>query len=64
MNETFIETNYQISCPYCFEQIWQEFYPEDGTHQDLIIDCEVCCRPIQFIVSFSNGVASIDARRS
>ena len=44
----------KVSCAYCGEMIWQEFYIEDGKKQDVIIDCEVCCRPNRYIVDFSD----------
>ena len=47
------ETDFQIQCPYCGEVIWMEFYPEEGEAQEMIIDCEVCCNPIHYSVTFS-----------
>lgn len=41
---------FNISCPFCGENIWMEFYPQDGLEQQMIIDCEVCCRPIEYSV--------------
>jgi DNA-directed RNA polymerase subunit RPC12/RpoP len=46
--------DFNIQCPYCGEQIWMEFYPEDGNQQEMIIDCEVCCNPILYSVKFSS----------
>jgi hypothetical protein len=41
-----------------------EFYPEDGEHQDMIIDCEVCCQPIRYQVHFDeSGQAQVQADR-
>lgn len=50
-----METNYQVTCPYCWEQIWMEFFPEDGSQQETVVDCEVCCNPVLYLVSFSGG---------
>ncbi|PXF63587.1 CPXCG motif-containing cysteine-rich protein [Kangiella spongicola] len=38
-----------ISCPYCGENITVLI---DGSvpHQEYIEDCQVCCRPIEFVV--------------
>lgn len=58
-----MQTEYQIQCPYCGEQIWMEFYPQDGADQETIIDCEVCCSPIQYHIRFDqwgNGTLSVD----
>lgn len=60
-----MQTEFQIPCPYCFEPIWQEFYYEDGRSQNCIIDCEVCCQPIQFLVHFnSEGEGTVEAQRA
>jgi hypothetical protein len=40
-----------------------EFYPQDGADQETIIDCEVCCSPIQYHIRFDqwgNGTLSVD----
>jgi len=37
----------QIQCPYCSIKQWIEIDPTEGETQSLIIDCEVCCRPIE-----------------
>jgi DNA-directed RNA polymerase subunit RPC12/RpoP len=48
-------TDIAIRCPYCHEKIWMEFYEEEGEQQEMIIDCEVCCSPILYRVSFTPG---------
>lgn len=53
-----METNFEAQCPFCFENIWLEFYPEDGEDQEMIIDCEVCCHPIQYHVVFNRDGSS------
>ncbi len=40
----------ETRCPHCGEQI--EVDPSAGRHQVFIEDCWVCCRPIQFEVTF------------
>jgi len=45
--------DFKIQCPFCFEHIWMEFYPEDGLSQQTVIDCEVCCNPILYQVDFT-----------
>jgi len=47
-----METNFNVQCPYCGEYIWIEFYPEDGNKQEMVVDCEVCCNPILYVVNF------------
>ncbi|PCK05293.1 MAG: hypothetical protein COA42_18360 [Alteromonadaceae bacterium] len=43
-----------ISCPYCGEQI-TVLIDCSEEEQEYIEDCQVCCRPIIFKVSLSNG---------
>jgi len=50
-----METDFQIQCPFCGEAIWMEFYPEDGDDQQMIIDCEVCCNPIEYKIKYSRN---------
>jgi hypothetical protein len=47
-----MRTDFEVQCPFCFEPIWMEFYPEDGDDQEMVIDCEVCCKPILYRVKF------------
>ena len=47
-------SEFQVSCPFCMEPIWMEFYIQDGEKQEMITDCEVCCRPIKYSVDFSD----------
>ena len=39
-----------IGCPYCGESIQVLIDPQD-VGQQYIEDCQVCCRPITFIIS-------------
>ncbi len=54
MADHSIETEFQVQCPYCGELIWMEFYPEDGNQQEMVIDCEVCCNPILYQITYSS----------
>jgi hypothetical protein len=48
-----------ISCPYCGESIDVLINAEDA-EQDYIEDCQVCCRPITFVITESfNGDLSV-----
>ena len=55
-----IETS--VQCPYC----WERFtLLVDGSieTQEYVEDCEVCCRPIDFIVLVDDqGNVKVDAR--
>ena len=59
-----METDFPVQCPYCGEHIWMEFYPEDGTQQEMIIDCEVCCHPILYRVTFKGDVPDVRVEKS
>ncbi len=39
-----------IRCPFCREKQWIEVDASEGEHQDLIQDCEVCCRPLRLLI--------------
>ncbi|MDT0686430.1 CPXCG motif-containing cysteine-rich protein [Autumnicola psychrophila] len=43
-----------FQCPYCWEEISVLLDPS-MRRQTYIEDCEVCCNPIEFHVSFENN---------
>jgi hypothetical protein len=56
MQETAI-----ISCPYCGERS-AVLLDHSISHQQYIEDCQVCCHPIVFVVSFgADGQATVRA---
>ena len=60
MIHQIIETS--VQCPYCWERF---ILLVDGSveDQEYIEDCEVCCRPIDFIVLVDeDGEVRVDAR--
>jgi hypothetical protein len=59
-----METNFSVQCPYCGEQIWMEFYPEEGSDQEMIVDCEVCCNPVLYKVTFKGGEPRVRVERA
>jgi hypothetical protein len=60
MIHQIIETS--VQCPYC----WERFtLLVDGSveDQEYVEDCEVCCRPIDFILQVDDeGEVEVDAR--
>lgn len=42
-------TETTIDCPYCGEPFTTEVDYSAGT-QEYVEDCQVCCRPIEFVV--------------
>ncbi len=52
-------TEKAIRCPYCGERINVLLDPSDSDQQ-YIEDCQVCCKPINFVVCDSaNGELSV-----
>ncbi|MCB0484886.1 MAG: CPXCG motif-containing cysteine-rich protein [Flavobacteriaceae bacterium] len=43
-----------FQCPYCWEEI-SMLLDTSITETDYIEDCEVCCNPIQVVVSFDDN---------
>jgi hypothetical protein len=41
-----------------------EFYPEDGNQQEMVTDCEVCCNPILYFVTFKGDEARVRVERA
>jgi hypothetical protein len=51
-----------VQCPYCWEEITL-LIDASIEMQEYVEDCEVCCRPIDFVVEVDEqGLAKIDAR--
>jgi hypothetical protein len=44
----------RIKCPFCFEKQEVLVEPDDGEVQNLIIDCEVCCHPMDIHVVWND----------
>lgn len=58
---TPIEVN--VSCPFCGEEFTTFVDPSEEC-QDYIEDCQVCCRPIRFNVTCSDGtIRSVQTER-
>jgi transcription elongation factor Elf1 len=50
-----------FTCPYCFEE-QIKLVDFSISQQSFIEDCEVCCNPIEFIVSVEDGcISQMDA---
>ena len=43
----------KIKCPFCLERQEVLVEPDDGHHQHLIVDCEICCHPLDVHVSWN-----------
>ncbi len=47
-----------ITCPYCGEQI-ELVIDCSFSEQEYIEDCEVCCRPINLIVTLEDNIVQV-----
>ena len=53
----------EIACPYCGETI-SVLIDESVEEQSYIEDCQVCCRPIMFMVTaYQSEEARVEVRR-
>jgi hypothetical protein len=51
-----------VQCPYCWEDITL-LIDASVEMQEYVEDCEICCRPIDFIVEVDEqGLVRVDAR--
>ena len=59
-----LESDQEINCPYCGEVIGVRVDQTGGSRQYFIIDCEICCRPIQVEVDIdADGYVNLAAKR-
>lgn len=51
-------------CPYCGENNMLSVDVTGGSHQEFVVDCEVCCNPILVSLKIRSGqIAAIDVRK-
>ena len=51
----------EIACPHCAAPTVFFLDPSEGEEQEMIEDCQVCCRPILYRVVWRNGRARVTA---
>lgn len=51
----------EVECPHCGASTVFFVDPSEGTRQQLIEDCQVCCRAILFHVELFEGETRIQA---
>lgn len=51
-----------IMCPHCFQ--WVEVDVADDDEGIMIMDCDVCCRPIEITVERNGTEQTVHAERS
>lgn len=50
-------------CPYCGEENIADIDISAGNMQEFIQDCEVCCRPVEIILTFDkDGNVNFEVR--
>lgn len=59
MDMRIIGTN----CPYCGELVEVQADPAEGAKQEFVQDCDVCCRPIRFVLVFAGGRVEVRTGR-
>ena len=57
--------SFEILCPFCFETFALPANPQDGSVQNFVYDCEICCNPIDLTLHFKAAtLVSIDIEKS
>lgn len=55
-----VQTEAEVTCPYCGESVTIELDPAGGTTQEYVEDCQVCCQPWQVRVQYDDsGTAEV-----
>ncbi len=59
-----LESDQELNCPYCSALISVRVDTTGGSRQHFVIDCEVCCRPIEIEVDIdADGYVNFIAKR-
>ena len=59
-----IELDRTFLCPYCGETNGLLVDISEGSHQEFVVDCEVCCDPIMVRLKLKGDVlVSLDVER-
>lgn len=57
-----IEITGRFQCPICMSDNTVPLDRTEGEQQEFILDCEVCCAPVQLKVTLTeNGVSQVEA---
>ena len=56
-----VESDAEVTCPYCLEPVTIALDPGSGSRQSYVEDCYVCCRPWNVHVSY-DGVGGAEVR--
>ncbi|HKQ61361.1 MAG TPA: CPXCG motif-containing cysteine-rich protein [Candidatus Polarisedimenticolaceae bacterium] len=59
-----MDTEADVTCPYCAQTVSIRLDPGGGAAQDYVEDCEVCCQPWRVRVSYdAAGQAAVSVDR-
>lgn len=59
-----LEKDCEYNCPYCMALISLRIDATGGSRQSLVVDCEVCCRPIAIEIDIEeDGYVNLIAKR-
>ena len=59
-----LEEDYEFNCPYCMAPGSLRIDNTGGSRQSFVIDCEVCCRPIEMEIEIeADGYIHFIAKR-
>jgi transposase-like protein len=63
--ESLLQTQADVTCPYCGEPVTLELDAGSGEAQEYVEDCPVCCRPWQVHVHYdATGAADVTLEES
>lgn len=54
-------TEIEIQCPFCFEQQTAFLDPQADSSETQVIDCSVCCHPMDIRVSVDEETGAVQA---
>jgi hypothetical protein len=57
-NEIVLDTEAEVACPHCGEELVMGLDPGGGTSQEYVEDCQVCCHPCRVRVSYDDSGAA------
>jgi hypothetical protein len=60
--EAIVETEFDVICPYCGEEV--TIYLERDVGGTFVQDCEVCCNPWQIDVETDGDERYVSVRRA
>jgi hypothetical protein len=64
-DDVVLDTEAEVACPYCGEQVVIGLDPGGGTTQEYVEDCQVCCRPWRVRLRYDEtGAAEVSVEQA